>query len=171
MAHCRLAINDLTVSGVQPLHSSTGIHAVVNGELYDYDHLHDLLSSKGYTFTSRSDSELVLYLYEEFGVEFTRYLRGEFAIALYDGREGKGETIVLRDRFGIKPMFVRHDRERAVMMVGAEMKAFLPLGWEPEWDVGAIADGGWGQDTRTIFKGVEKVSCYLDLNLRNFADI
>ena len=42
-------------------------------------------------------------------------------------------------------------------MVAAEMKAFLELGWEPEWDVGAISDGGWGQDERTIFKGVEKV--------------
>lgn len=127
----------------------------------------------------------MLYLYEEYGLGFTDFLRGEFAIVLHDAREGKGETVVLRDRYGIKPMFVRRvslaqtqtqtrttgtdgkvedGRQRGqagkgeTIMLAAEMKAFLELGWEPEWDVRAIADGGWGQDTRTVFTGVEKVS-------------
>ena len=43
-------------------------------------------------------------------------------------------------------------------MITAEIKAFLGMGWKAEWDVGAIVDGGWGQDTRTVFKGVQKVS-------------
>jgi len=45
-------------------------------------------------------------------------------------------------------------------MIAAEIKAFLRMGWKAEWDVGAIVDGGWGQDTRTVFKGVQKVSQY-----------
>ena len=74
-------------------------------------------------------------------------------MVLYDQRT---KTFLAgRDRYGIKPLFWRRDGSRT--MVAAEIKAFLGMGWEGEWDVVAIVSGGWGQDTRTIFKGVQKV--------------
>ena len=152
LAHCRLAINDLSPDGVQPLHSAQSVHAVVNGELYDYDRLRADLETE-YTFTGRSDSELVLALYQVHGISFLSHLRGEFALCLYDERNKV--FIAARDRYGIKPLFWR--REAGRVMFAAEIKAFLGLGWEPEWDVGAMVDVGWGQDARTLFKGVQKV--------------
>lgn len=157
MGHCRLSINDLSSSGDQPLHSpDNSLHAIVNGEIYDYPHLSSLLSEQGYKFQGHSDSELVLALYQYFGVNFLSYLRGEYVLCLYD--EKTKTVIVARDRYGIKPIFWREHQEKGVYMFGAEMKAFLPFDWEPEWDVEALMDGGWGQDTRTVFKGVQKVN-------------
>lgn len=155
LAHCRLSINDLSETGHQPLHSSDRtIHAVVNGELYDYDNIRLSLEGLGYTFKGRSDSELVLALYKQYGMSFLSHMRGEYAVVLYD--DSTKTFVAARDRYGIKPLFYKVGKE-GVVMFAAEMKAFLPLGWEPEWDVGALIDGGWGQDIRTVFKGVHKV--------------
>lgn len=158
LGHCRLAINDLSPEGEQPLHSSDGlIHAVVNGEIYDYDRVRaelEAIPGLDYKWKGRSDSELVLALYLAYGTSFLSHLRGEFALVLYDDRNKL--FVAARDRFGIKPLFWRRGTEGRLMLA-AEAKAFLPLGWEPEFDVGAIVDGGWGHDTRTMFKGVNKV--------------
>lgn len=158
LGHCRLSINDLTPSGRQPLTSDDGnIHAVVNGEIYDQDRLRKLCAEvHGYRFSSESDSELVLALYKIFGAPgFFEHLRGEFAFVLYDDRPGKRRVIAARDRFGIKPMVWTTVGEKVLM--AAEAKAFLPLGWKPEWDVKAIATSGWQLDDRTLFKGVRKL--------------
>ncbi|KAF2129728.1 glutamine-hydrolyzing asparagine synthase [Dothidotthia symphoricarpi CBS 119687] len=158
LAHCRLSINDLTPSGRQPLHSDCGeIHAVVNGEIYDHDKLRNECTAKhGYVFSSTSDSELVIALYKIHGAPaFLEHLRGEFAFVLLDNREGSNHVVVARDRFGIKPLM--WTKLNSHIVLAAEAKAFLPLGWEPEWDVGAIVDAGWMFDARTLFKGVYKV--------------
>ncbi|KAK5134025.1 hypothetical protein LTR08_007030 [Meristemomyces frigidus] len=177
LGHVRLSINDLSPTGAQPFHSPAhNIHAVVNGEFYDYDNLRAHLeietakptktnpNGEPYPFTSRSDSELVVALYSHYGLTFTQYLRGEFACVIYDAR--KDLFIAVRDRYGIKPLFWtmqevkdeegRHTGEKR-MLVAAEMKAFLPLGWEPEWDVRSLREGGWNFDTRTSFMGVRKI--------------
>ena len=158
LGHCRLSINDLSPSGSQPLTSNDGqIHAVVNGEIYDYDRLRDICATEhGYKFNGESDSQLVVALYKIHGAPaFFEHLRGEFAFVLYDGREGSERVIAGRDRFGIKPLVWTVVDGRLLM--AAEAKAFLPMGWKPEWDVGAIVDGGWMMDERTLFKGVKKV--------------
>ncbi|KKZ62743.1 asparagine synthase (glutamine-hydrolyzing) [[Emmonsia] crescens] len=158
LGHCRLSINDLSPGGSQPLSSDDGqIHAVVNGEIYDYDRLRGIcVVVHDYKFHGESDSELVLALYKIYGCpEFFKHLRGEFAFILYDSREGRERIIAGRDRFGIKPLFWTTVGDR--ILIAAESKAFLPLGWKPEWDVGAILEGGWLVDDRTLFKGVKKV--------------
>ncbi|KXH44318.1 asparagine synthase [Colletotrichum simmondsii] len=160
MGHCRLAINDLTPDGNQPIHSDDdAVHAVVNGEIYDHDRIREECRAKGYVFKGRSDSEVILALYKAFGApRFLEHLRGEFAFILYD--ETAGKVILARDRFGIKPLLwtiVRQTGGGARLLVAPEAKAFRPLGWEPQWDVGAIVDGGWMQDGRSLFKGVKKV--------------
>lgn len=100
LGHCRLSINDLSPSGSQPLHSDDGdIHAVVNGEIYEFDRLRRICRDvHGYRFASESDSELVLALYKIYGSPgFFDYLRGEFSFVVYDERPGKKRVIACRD--------------------------------------------------------------------------
>lgn len=156
-----MSINDLSPAGAQPFHSPDGkIHAVVNGEFYDYDRIRKQLEdTEKYVFRSRSDSEIVIALYMHYGLNFVKHLRGEFAVVLFD--ENEQHLIALRDRFGIKPLFwtiqkdpKTHERR---LLIASEMKAFLPLGWKPDWDVRSLMDAGWNHDERTIFKDVKKV--------------
>lgn len=156
LGHCRLSINDLSPSGAQPLHSPDGlVHAVVNGEIYDHDRLRAVCAAEhGYRFTGESDSELVIALYTIHGAPgFFEHLRGEFAFVLYDERRVR--VIAGRDRFGIKPLVWTVLGNRVAF--AAEAKAFLALGWKPEWNVRGITDSGWMMDDRTVFKGVRKL--------------
>lgn len=156
----RLAINDLSPDAAQPFHSPDGkIHAAVNGEFYDYDSIRkELEDTTGYHFHSRSDSEIVIALYRSHGLNFVHYLRGEFACILYD--EESQFFVAVRDRYGIKPLFWTLQPDKTGnqrLLIAAEMKAFLPLGWTPEWDVRSLKDAGWNHDERTIFKDVAKI--------------
>ena len=155
LGHCRLAINDLSLDGCQPMHDEADeIHAVVNGEIYDYDRISKNLAQRfGYRFRGHSDSELVVALYKYYGLSFLDQLRGEFALCLFDSRNDC--FIAARDRYGIKPLFWTIADGR--LLVAAEAKAFLPLRWKPEWDVRALMDEGWQFGCRTLFKGVQKV--------------
>ena len=154
----RLSINDLSPDGTQPFHSPDDkIHAVVNGEFYDYDRIRkEIEDTTSSIFSSRSDSELVIALYMHHGLNFVNHLRGEFAVVLFD--ENEQHLIALRDRFGIKPLFWTIQEGR--LLIAAEIKAFLPLGWKPEWDVKSLLDAGWNHDERTLFKGIAKV-CWI----------
>lgn len=160
LGHCRLSINDLSSSGTQPLHSDCGeIHAVVNGEIYDFDRLRqECISDHGYEFHGASDSELVVALYKIHGAPgFLEHLRGEFAFVLYDDRKGSRRVIACRDRFGIKPLVYTRSADGNRLLLASEAKAFLPMDWEPEWNVRAIMDSGWMADDRTVFKNVKKL--------------
>ncbi|WP_444958789.1 hypothetical protein [Microbulbifer sp. ZKSA002] len=104
LAHKRLSIIDLE-GGQQPLLSSNGeIICIVNGEFYDYVKIKNDLIRRGYSFLTQSDSEILIALYQEYGVYCLDYLRGEFSFVLYD--RGKKLIFSARDRFGIKPLFI-----------------------------------------------------------------
>jgi asparagine synthase (glutamine-hydrolysing) len=155
LGHCRLAINDLRPSAAQPMHSSCGkIHAVVIGEIYDFYRIRAELSWKfQYKFQTDSDSEVALVLYQHHGLDFCQYLRGEFAICIYD--EHRRRFLAVRDRFGIKPLFWTVSNDR--LLIAAEIKAFIAFGWQPEWDVASIVEFGWMFDDRTVFQDVTKL--------------
>ena len=103
LGHARLSIIDLT-TGDQPLHNEDdSIHIVVNGEFYDFERIRTELEAKGHCFKTRSDSEIALHLYEDLGARAMHQLRGEFAFALWDERDGV--LFAGRDRFGIKPLY------------------------------------------------------------------
>ncbi|KAL0944887.1 asparagine synthase [Colletotrichum truncatum] len=160
LGHCRLAINDLSPDGIQPLHSDDDkIHAVVNGEIYDHDAIRErCIREHGYKFKGHSDSEVLVALYKIHGAPgFFEHLRGEFAFIIYD--ENDGRVIVARDRFGIKPMFWTLLGEGASkrMLLTSEMKAFRALGWEPEWNVYGLISGTSMQADNTVFKDVWKL--------------
>lgn len=136
---------------------------MVNGEIYDHDRIrNELMREFNYAFNGRSDSELVIALYDVYGMSFLSMLRGEFAFCLYDS--GKDFFIAARDRYGIKPLFWTIVGDR--LLISAEAKGFLPLGWKPEWDVQSICEAGWNHDQRTLFKDVQKVRTWFPVYIK-----
>ncbi len=120
----RLAVIDLQ-TGDQPVRNQSGtVHAVFNGEIYNYLELRRELSAKGYVLHGSGDSEIIPHLYDEYGIEFVTRLNGMFAIALWDS--GCRRLLLLRDRMGIKPLFysVRHGN----LYFGSEVKSLLAAG-------------------------------------------
>ncbi|KAF8881167.1 putative asparagine synthase [Gymnopilus junonius] len=153
LGHARLSIIDVE-GGHQPLHDSEGtVHAVVNGELYDYADLRQKLEEQGRVFQTFSDSELVIHLYKVHGYNLVQFLRGEFAFIIYDSE--RKVLFAVRDRFGVKPIYYTLLNER--LLIASEMKALMKFGWKPEWDVHSIVETGEFNDNRTVFKGVYKL--------------
>jgi len=128
----RLSIIDLT-GGKQPMCNEDGsIWVVFNGEIFNYLELMDYLKSKGHHFSSRSDTEVLVHLYEEYGENFATHLNGQFAIALWDKR--KRTLILVRDRVGICPLYYTRSKDR-VFLFGSEIKSiFCHPAVHPELD-------------------------------------
>jgi asparagine synthase (glutamine-hydrolysing) len=104
LGHRRLSIVDLSPQGDQPMFNETrDVALVYNGELYDYHGLRDGLVARGHRFASTTDSEVILHLYEEKGIDCVEELRGMFAFAILDLRSGA--IHLARDRFGVKPLY------------------------------------------------------------------
>jgi asparagine synthase (glutamine-hydrolysing) len=125
MIHTRLSIIGLN-SGDQPIlghdrDGTGGLVLTVNGEFYDYRRLRGLLRTDGYEFNTKSDSEIALKLYHKHGLDFVEHLRGEFAFVIFD--EKKQQLILVRDRFGIRPLFYHHGDDG--FFWGSELKAML----------------------------------------------
>ncbi|HXX72187.1 MAG TPA: asparagine synthase (glutamine-hydrolyzing), partial [Candidatus Acidoferrales bacterium] len=121
LGHRRLKIIDLT-TGNQPLCNEDGtIWIVYNGEVYNFKELSSYLVQKGHRFKSTSDTEVIVHLYEEFGEECVKQLRGMFSFALWDDKQ---KTLLLaRDRVGIKPMYYYQTSES--LLFASEIKAIL----------------------------------------------
>jgi len=134
LAHRRLSVIDLSSAGHQPMHDeSRELSIVFNGEIYNYQELRVQLLTKGHTFRSHSDTEVILAAYREWGTECLSHLNGMFAFALYDARQ---QTVFLaRDRAGEKPLF--YHQTSGELRFASELKALLadptlPRQIEPE---------------------------------------
>lgn len=117
----RLAIVDLSAQGHQPMPSSSSRFTLIfNGEVFNHRILRKELESRGCAFRGHSDTEVILAAFEEWGVESTvRRLIGMFAMAVWDA--ARGELTLIRDRLGIKPLFVYH--HNGIISFGSELKA------------------------------------------------
>jgi asparagine synthase (glutamine-hydrolysing) len=123
LAARRLSIIDLE-GGDQPIaNEDSTVHVVQNGEIYNFRELRAELEQAGHRFSTHSDTEVLVHLYEEHGEGFAERLRGMFAVAIWDSRRRR--LVVARDRFGIKPLYYRD--ESGELMFASELRA-LPRG-------------------------------------------
>ncbi len=159
MGHSRLSIIDLT-TGQQPIfNENKSIAVVLNGEIYNYIELRKDLIERGHLFYTTSDTEVIVHLYEEFGIDFLSYLNGQFAIALWDSK--LKELILARDRVGIRPLFYSITKSGSFIFA-SEMKALLkhseidpkidPLGIEQTFTIWA------NLPPRTVFAGIKELA-------------
>lgn len=122
LGHRRLAIIDLSEDGRQPMANEDGsVMITFNGEIYNFTELRKELEEKGHVFRSRSDTEVIIHLYEEMGLECVKRLRGMFAFAIWD--ENKRHLLLARDRVGEKPLYYYLDSDQVVF--GSEIVALL----------------------------------------------
>ncbi|NET08234.1 MAG: asparagine synthase (glutamine-hydrolyzing) [Merismopedia sp. SIO2A8] len=155
LGHARLSIVDL-LTGNQPIaNEDEQLHLIVNGEFYDFERIVRELKQRGHQFRTRSDSEIVLHLYEEFGTQCLHHLRGEFAFILWD--ESNQVLFAARDRFGIKPLF--YSLFGDTLYLASEAKALFAAGVPAHWDRESFFQQLFlylNQD-RTLFEGVYQV--------------
>lgn len=157
LGHRRLSIIDVA-GGRQPIFNEDGTVAIVfNGEIYNYRELARLVAARGHRFHTRSDTETIVHLYEEFGEACVAMLRGMFAFAVWDAREQK--MLVARDRLGKKPLYYADAGGR--FLFGSEIKSLLEhphVSREP--DPQAVADFFSFEcvpSPKSIFKAVRKL--------------
>jgi len=120
LAHRRLSIIDLSQHAHQPMISATGDVIVFNGEIYNYLELKHTLSAH-WSFTSKSDTEVILAAYKVYGVDCVKHFKGMFAFAIWDGEK----LFCARDHFGIKPLY--YIKQDDYFMFASECKALLPF--------------------------------------------
>lgn len=154
----RLSIIDLS-TGKQPIESESGrLLIFFNGEIYNYKELRDELENDGHKFKTESDTEVVLRMYEVYGHEAFSRLRGMFAIAIY--HKDSGRTTLVRDFFGIKPLY--YTRSGSLFAFSSEMKSFLKLpGFKPEVNDAAVYNYlsyQYNPLEETFLKGVYKLA-------------
>ena len=153
----RLSIIDVA-GGHQPIaNEDATIHVVFNGEIYNYQSLHDRLRRNGHRLATRSDTEALVHLYEEDGPRLVDALRGMFAFAIWDDRAQS--LLVARDRLGIKPLYYWPTDDGVAF--ASELRALVGLPGFPR-DLDPVAVGqyvafGYVPDPRSIFPGVHKL--------------
>lgn len=127
LGHRRLAILDLSDKGLQPMAYADGRYMLVfNGEIYNFIEVREELRSRGYTFTSESDSEVLLAAYVEWKEQCVLKFNGMWAFAIWDRDEKR--MFLCRDRFGVKPLYYTYlDGKQNSVAFASEMKALMPL--------------------------------------------
>ncbi len=157
LVHRRLSIIDLT-SGDQPIgNEDDSVQVIFNGEIYNYQSLRAELEARGHTFRTRSDTEVLVHLYEELGQDLVQRLRGMFAFALWDRRARR--LLLARDRVGIKPLYLHRDGVK--LLFGSEPKALLAYpGFARAIDPAGVEDFlalGMVTSARSIYRNLEQL--------------
>jgi asparagine synthase (glutamine-hydrolysing) len=155
LGHRRLSIIDLRAVADQPMaHDGGRLRIVFNGEIYNYKEIKAQLTAQGHVFQTDSDTEVLLHLYDRYGADMVRHLRGMYAFALWDER--RAGMLLARDPFGIKPLYIADDGR--TLRVASQVKALLASGRvdtsiEPAGHVGFFL---WGNvpDPFTLYHGI-----------------
>ncbi len=125
LGHRRLSVIDLSNEANQPMSDKTGRYWIVyNGEIYNYKILREELIQKGIIFSTQSDTEVLLNLFIHDGIDGVRKLNGFFAFAIYD--QQTEELIIVRDRYGIKPLYYYLDEDKIIF--ASELRSILAFG-------------------------------------------
>jgi asparagine synthase (glutamine-hydrolysing) len=186
LGHRRLSVIDL-VSGNQPIfNEDKTIVIVCNGEIYDFKELRADLEKRGHSFQSNSDTEVIAHLYEDYGQECLKYLRGPFALAIWDNKNNR--LFLARDRIGKKPLI--YTLKNGSLIFASEFKALLShpdVAKEIDFEaVDAYLSYGYVPAPLSIYKGIYKLmpghylifennniktEKYWSLNFRNKVDL
>lgn len=157
LANARLSIIDLE-GGHQPMSDETGqIWTTFNGEIFNFQEQRDWLERKGHEFATKSDTEVLVHLYEDLGLDFVTRLNGMFAFALWDSR--KRELILARDYAGMKPLYYSLPTEGSLHFA-SEIKALFLEKVAPPIDPASLEDFltlGYVPSRRTMFEGIYKL--------------
>ena len=182
LGHRRLSIIDLQ-GGAQPIfNEDRSICVILNGEIYNYQELSAQLERQGHVFSTQSDTEVLVHLYEQHGLGFLPLLNGMFALALYDSKMER--LLLARDRFGVKPLFYAKDQGR--LLFSSELRALKGgLGFEPELNSQALSNYlmlSFVPEPHSIYSGInrlpaghcmtlglehETTHCFADFNFKN----
>ena len=157
LGHARLSIIDLA-GGAQPVHNEDRtIWISYNGEVFNYLELREMLERRGHRFYTRTDTEVIVHLYEELGDDFVQQLNGQFALALWD--RPRRRLLLVRDRAGILPLYYARTAEG--VLFASEVKALLATGQvTPALDPTGLDEAFtfWAPlAPRTMFRGVSQV--------------
>ncbi|HEY7579911.1 MAG TPA: asparagine synthase (glutamine-hydrolyzing) [Acetobacteraceae bacterium] len=155
LGHARLAVIDLE-TGQQPLASEDGqVLVVVNGEFYGHSTIRRELEARGHRFSTRSDSEILVHLWEEQGIGCLEQLRGEFAFVVWDA--ARELLFAARDRFGAKPLYYAQREDG--LFLASEAKALFAAGVPARWDHQSFFEMChlYYPQGRTLFAGVHQV--------------
>ena len=182
LAMRRLSIIDIH-TGHQPISNEDGsLWIVFNGEIYNHQDLRRELQARGHRYTTKSDTETIVHLYEEYGSDCVKKLRGMFAFAIWERSQKR--LFIARDRLGIKPLYYRYDGD--TLLFGSEIKAILAYpGVKPEFNRSTLPEYlafGYIAGSETMYAGIQKLlpgqtltidergeiktSVYWDLNIR-----
>jgi len=156
----RLSILDLSSDGHMPMPNEDGtVWITYNGEIYNFADLRRELEAKGHRFSSNTDTEVILHLYEEVGADCVQRLNGIFAFAICDLRAGRPKLFLARDHFGVKPLYYTFNSGR--LAFASEIKALLEVeGIDAAIDVHALNQYLtflWVPDPKTLFQGILKL--------------
>src|SRR5438552_1356313 len=157
LAMRRLSIIDIR-TGQQPIsNEDESLWIVYNGEIYNHRDLRSKLEARGHRYRTKSDTETIVHLYEEYGRDCVQHLHGMFAFAIWDRRSRR--LFIARDRLGIKPLYYFYDGKKFVF--GSEIKAMLAYpGINPEFNHTALAEYlafGYIAGKETMFTGIRKL--------------
>jgi asparagine synthase (glutamine-hydrolysing) len=161
----RLSVIDL-YTGQQPISNETGtVQVVANGEIYRFERERERLEALGHVFKTKSDTEVLVHLYEEHGLDFLERIDGMFAFALWDAERGR--LLVVRDRFGIKPLYYSLPVKKGHFAFGSEIRAVLKMpGLSMELDPVGVDNffaHSYIPHPRTVYRQVKKLppGCFL----------
>lgn len=166
----RLSILDLSADGHMPMSNEDGtVWITYNGEIYNFRELRQELESKGHSFRSHTDTEVIVHLYEQDGADCVKRLNGMFAFAICDLRSGTPTLFMARDHFGIKPFY--YCRRGGRLAFASEIKALLEVdGIEATVDLQALDQYLtflWVPDPKTMFEGIFKLPAGHSATFRN----
>lgn len=158
--HRRLSIIDLS-GGKQPMSNEDGsVWIVFNGEIFNYVELRDILIKKGHRFTTKSDTEVLVHLYEEYGNGMFEYCNGQFAVAVWDSRKKK--LLLARDHVGICPLYYAWNSQKKKILFSSEVKSLFchgdivprldPVGLDQTFSLWVTIP------PRTVFEGIEELA-------------
>ncbi len=159
LGHRRLSVIDLSAASNQPwIDETLRLALVFNGAIYNYKELRTQLQKDGFSFRSEGDTEVVLKAYAAWGERFAERLHGMFAIALWDSR--KQQLLLVRDRFGVKPLYYSHNRDclrfastsQALLASGDVDRGIDPVALHHQFTLHAVVPA-----PRTLLKGIRKL--------------